>query len=98
MPDKQKVNCTAGAREAGLGHAVLSASSSHRWLECPPSALLCSKAGDTASEFAMQGTDAHSLCEYKLKTALDRSQKTLRRICSISMRKWQTAPICMPGM
>jgi hypothetical protein len=51
-------------------HAVLSASSSHRWLECPPSALLCSKAGDTASEFAIQGTDAHSLCEYKLKTAL----------------------------
>ena len=51
-------------------HAVLSASSSHRWLECPPSALLCSKAGDTTSEFAMQGTDAHSLCEHKLKIAL----------------------------
>lgn len=51
-------------------HAVLSASSSHRWLQCPPSALLCSKAGDTTSKFAIQGTDAHSLCEYKLKTAL----------------------------
>jgi hypothetical protein len=51
-------------------HAVLSASSSHRWLQCPPSALLCAKAGDTTSEFAIQGTDAHSLCEYKLKTAL----------------------------
>ncbi len=75
MPDKQKVNCTAGTREAGLGHAVLSASSSHRWLECPPSALLCSKAGDTASEFAMQGTDAHSLCEHKLKTALGQKSK-----------------------
>ena len=56
-------------------HAVLSASSSHRWLECPPSALLCSKAGDTASEFAMQGTDAHSLCEHKLKTALGQKSK-----------------------
>lgn len=75
MPDKQRVNCTAGAREAGLGHAVLSASSSHRWLECPPSALFCSKAGDTASEFAMQGTDAHSLCEHKLKTALGQKSK-----------------------
>lgn len=52
-------------------HAVLSASSSHRWLQCPPSALLCSKADDTTSEFAIQGTDAHSLCEYKLKTALE---------------------------
>ncbi|OFV69612.1 DUF2800 domain-containing protein [Acetobacterium wieringae] len=51
-------------------HAVLSASSSHRWLLCPPSALLCSKIGDTASEFALQGTDAHVLCEYKLKIAL----------------------------
>ena len=29
-------------------HAVLSASSSHRWLECPPSALICAKAKDTA--------------------------------------------------
>ncbi|MSS11831.1 DUF2800 domain-containing protein [Clostridium sp. WB02_MRS01] len=56
-------------------HAVLSASSSHRWLECPPSALLCSKIGDTASEFAMQGTDAHSLCEHKLKTALGQKSK-----------------------
>ena len=51
-------------------HAVLSASSSHRWLQCPPSALLCAKADDTTSKFAIQGTDAHSLCEYKLKTAL----------------------------
>ena len=56
-------------------HAVLSASSSHRWLECPPSALLCSKVGDTTSEFAMQGTDAHSLCEHKLKTALGQKSK-----------------------
>lgn len=51
-------------------HAVLSASSSHRWLQCPPSALLCAKVGDVTSEFAIQGTDAHSLCEYKLKTVL----------------------------
>ena len=75
MPYKQKVNCTAGAREAGLDHAVLSASSSNRWLECPPSALQCAKFGDTTSEFAMQGTDAHSLCEHKLKTALGQKSK-----------------------
>lgn len=75
MPNKQKVNCTVGARETGLDHAVLSASSSHRWLECPPSALQCAKVGDTTSEFAMQGTDAHSLCEHKLKTALGQKSK-----------------------
>ena len=56
-------------------HAVLSASSSHRWLECPPSALICAKARDTASEFARQGTDAHSLCEYKVNAALGKLAK-----------------------
>ena len=67
---KQKVNCAAGTRESGLGHALLSASSSHRWLNCPPSARLCEKYEDTGSEYAQEGTDAHSLCEYKLKQAL----------------------------
>ena len=56
-------------------HAVLSASSSHRWLECPPSALICAKAKDTSSEFARQGTDAHSLCEYKVNAALGKLAK-----------------------
>ncbi len=51
-------------------HAILSASSSHRWLSCPPSALANNEAKDTPSEFALQGTDAHSLCEYKLRTLL----------------------------
>mgnify|MGYP000305600539 CR=1 FL=1 len=55
---KQKVNCAAGTREAGLGHALLSASSSHRWLNCPPSARLCEKYEDTGSEYAQEGTDA----------------------------------------
>ena len=50
-------------------HALLSASSSHRWLACPPSARLCENYEDTGSEYAQQGTDAHSLCEHKLKQA-----------------------------
>ena len=32
-------------------HALLSASSSHRWLNCPPSARLCEKYEDTGSEY-----------------------------------------------
>ena len=56
-------------------HAVLSASSSHRWLECPPSALICAKVKDTSSEFARQGTDAHTLCEYKVNAALGKQAK-----------------------
>lgn len=52
------------------GHALLSASSSHRWLNCPPSARLCEGYEDKSSEYAQEGTDAHCLCEYKLKSAL----------------------------
>lgn len=51
-------------------HALLSASSSHRWLNCPPSARLCEGYEDTGSEYAREGTDAHSLCEHKLRLAL----------------------------
>ena len=51
-------------------HALLSASSSHRWLHCPPSARLGENYEDKGSDFAAEGTDAHSLCEYKLKRAL----------------------------
>ena len=47
-------------------HALLSASSSHRWLNCPPSARLCENYEDKGSDFAAEGTDAHALCEYKL--------------------------------
>lgn len=51
-------------------HAFLSASSSHRWMNCPPSAKLCADKKERVSEFALQGTDAHSLCEHKLKKAI----------------------------
>ena len=51
-------------------HAILSASSSKRWLNCPPSAKLCAEVEDTTSEYAKEGTDAHTLCEYKVKSML----------------------------
>ena len=56
-------------------HALLSASSSHRWLHCPPSARLCEGYDDKGSNFAAEGTDAHTLCEYKLRTALGMEAK-----------------------
>lgn len=52
------------------GHAVLSASSSERWLHCPPSARLCESYEDKGSDYAAEGTDAHEFCEYKLRKAL----------------------------
>ena len=51
-------------------HAVLSASSSERWLNCPPSARLCENYEDKGSDYAAEGTDAHTLCEFRLKQAL----------------------------
>ena len=52
------------------GHAILSASSAGRWLHCPPSARLCESYEDRGSDYAAEGTDAHALCEYKLRKAL----------------------------
>lgn len=56
-------------------HATLSASSSHRWLACPPSALLNAAVPDTRSEYAAQGTDAHTLCEYEVRRLLGEDAK-----------------------
>ena len=54
-------------------HAYLSASASHRWLACPPSAKLCAGINDSGSPYAQQGTDAHALCEYKVEKLLGRN-------------------------
>jgi len=52
-----------------MSHALLSPSSSERWINCPPSAKE-NAGGSTGSVYAQQGTDAHTLCEYKVNTAL----------------------------
>lgn len=55
-------------------HAVLSASASKRWLNCPPSARLEEKLkgifGDASSQFAEEGTQAHAVAELKLRHAI----------------------------
>lgn len=57
-------------------HAILSASSSHRWLNCNPSARLELEFEDRETEAAAEGTAAHALCEHKLRKALKmRSRK-----------------------
>lgn len=48
-------------------HALLSASSAHRWLHCTGSPLLEKEFPDTTSIYAQEGTLAHELCELKLK-------------------------------
>ena len=56
-------------------HAILSASSSHRWLNCPPSARLELEFEDRETEAAAEGTAAHALCEHKLRRALKRQSR-----------------------
>lgn len=56
-------------------HALLSASSSLRWLNCTPSARLETQFTDTGSIYAAEGTAAHSLAEHKLKRALRRRSR-----------------------
>ena len=51
-------------------HALLGASSSKQWLNCPPSARLQEKIPNESSVYAEEGTYAHSICEYKVRKYL----------------------------
>lgn len=53
-------------------HALLSASSSDRWLHCPPSARLCEAYEDKGSDYAAEGTDAQH--DFKLPPLLTDSE------------------------
>jgi hypothetical protein len=52
---------------AERAHAVLSASSSHRWLTCTPSVRLSEQFPETTSVYAEEGTLAHEIAELKLR-------------------------------
>ena len=45
-------------------HALLSASSSHRWLACPPSAVAAEVYPDQDTEYTREGTLAHEVAEW----------------------------------
>ena len=50
-----------------MSHAILSASGASRWINCNPSARLEETMENTTSEYAEEGTLAHSLAELKLR-------------------------------
>ncbi len=58
-------------------HALLSASSSRRWLNCTPSARMEEQFAEETgnSVYAEEGTAAHALAEHKLKRCLKRRSK-----------------------
>ena len=51
-------------------HAMLSASSAHRWLACPPSAMLERALPDETTIYAAEGSAAHEVAEYKVRRYL----------------------------
>ena len=48
-------------------HALLSPSAAHRWMNCTPAARLEATLPEKPSEFAQEGTLAHSVCEVAAK-------------------------------
>lgn len=69
MKKQQAIN-GKGTQPADRSHALLSASSSHRWIRCPPSQRLSENYEDKGSDYAKQGSEAHSLCQFKLESML----------------------------
>ena len=61
-----EINTTHEVDHAHRAHAMLSASSAHRWLECPPSVRLSEQFADQPTVFSEEGTYLHELCELKL--------------------------------
>lgn len=56
---------------APRAHAVLGASSSHRWMECPGSIGLSEGLENIQTEFAREGSAAHQVAEDCLKQGVD---------------------------
>lgn len=79
-------------------HAILSASSADRWLHCPPSARLCESYDDKGSDYAVEGTDAHALCEYKLRQTLGMEATDPTENLSCTTLKWRNVPPAMRPM
>lgn len=58
---------TTEIKHSDREHALLSASSSHRWLVCTPSVRVEEQLPDSTSEYAEEGTLAHEIAELKLR-------------------------------
>ncbi len=70
-------------------HAVLSASASHRWLHCNPSARLELEFNDRETAAAAEGTAAHALCEHKLRRKLKlRSERPISNFDNDEMEQY----------
>jgi hypothetical protein len=79
----------AALKETPRRHAVLSASSSHRWMACTPSAVFEQQFQESASEYAEEGTFAHKLAEIKLRVV---AGETTKRAATASINALKKDP------
>lgn len=56
------------------GHALLSASSAHRWLVCPPSAVAAEAYPKQETEYTQEGTLAHEVAEATVRAAIEKKK------------------------
>ena len=78
-------------------HSILSASGSHKWLNCTPSARLEEELPDKEGIAAAEGTLAHSLCELKLTKAFT-DQNMSTRTYNSRLKKIQEDELYQPEM
>ncbi len=78
-------------------HSILSASGAHRWVACPPSALLEAGLADTTSESAREGTLAHELAEAKVKNYFLIDNFTKQKL-GAAVRKMKKDPLWQDEM
>lgn len=71
-----------------MAHAILSASGSHRWLHCTPSARLEEQFEDGSSPYAREGTLAHHVAENELKYRLGYIQKSTHARRLRNLKTW----------
>lgn len=77
-------------------HAILSASSSHRWMACTPSARLEETLPESTSEYAEEGRLAHEIAELKLRKMFIEPMST--RAFNSKLRKLQQEPLYQDEM
>lgn len=79
-----------------MSHTILSASSSHRWLHCPPSARLAEQLPNEGSPYAAAGTLTHALAELKARKYFLEPMST--RTYNTRVKKLKADPAWDPGM
>lgn len=79
-----------------MSHALLSASSSKKWINCPPSARLEEQFPDTASKYAKEGTLAHSIAELKVRKCF--MEPMSQRTFNSRLKKLQKDELYAPEM